>query len=144
MLKSYVIDSSVYVSAFLPDELKHDESRRFMKMLHDSPIEVYLPALVVAEVFNVLMRSRKYKADFLQDVVRQFIDQAHARLIPLDSTWLLSLPRVPKGMRLKTSDLTVVFTAWLTKSVLVTWDGKMKKQAAKYVDVRTPEYFLRA
>ena len=142
MLAPLVIDSSVYLSSFFENEPDHIISKQFIREIHESSKDIYLPALVPAEVFNVLMRSKKFKPHFLQEVVKQFVNQPNLKIIPIDEKLLTSLYQTPKNILLKTSDLIITFVALVTHSTLVTWDKTMQKQASKYVTVHTPKYFI--
>ena len=143
MLTSYVIDSSVYVSAIQPADVFHRSSQKLLALFATHRLEILLPALVVAEVTNVIHRAEGSSAADLRQYIKGMVEHPATTLLPLDEVFFnkVMLP-IPKVLKLKSSDFVIAMSAVSTKSILISWDKAMLKSAAKHIRCMTPDQFF--
>ncbi len=130
-----IIDSSVFISALgIKDEYSSD-SRKFFEKCYDS--EIFVPALVIAEVLTVLTKQGMKNAASL---LKYF---SSLNLVPLDYGFLkYFVTHLPPSTTLKTSDLIVTLSASRHQAILITWDKKLLSENKKLLSITTPTEYL--
>lgn len=139
-----VVDSSAFVSSFVPADRNHRHSRAFFDYLQRSSLEyrVILPRMVPLEVGNVLLRRGIFTDEF--DDYREFQDyfeQYH--LLDLDKASARQLLPFFVSLSLRTSDAIIAATAALHQAKLISWDAQLNAQASNLVEAITPKEFLK-
>lgn len=130
------IDSSVYISSLGDEDIYSDFSRKFFHSLTSE--QIIIPALVVAEVINILNKQKTGNLKKVYDSLLSF------RLISFDHLLLKYLwENFPKKVELKSSDLVIAITAQMTKATLITWDGKLLSSASSICPVTTPRDYIK-
>ena len=133
-----MIDSSVLVSFFNDLDHFHSESVDFVnKILKLEKLIIIMPVTVFLEVTHVLYKQ----IESFDESIIFYLFEKYERL---DLDFALANEVLPflKRVNLKTSDATILAIAKLTNSTLITWDGKLQKQARKLVESRTPSELL--
>lgn len=136
-MKSFVLDSSVYISYLNPKDVLHVETKKFIDNLTSSDVNFIVPIIVFLEVGNVLQKiSPKFRDE---DLIRFFEDHT---VVNLDLELAKKLLPIFKEFNLKTSDVIIAACAKINEATLVTWDEKFRKQAEKFLPSQTPKTFL--
>ena len=132
-----LVDSSVFISFFNETDVFYKETIKLInKLAKDRTVELILPILVFLEVVYVLQKQLK-KFDE-EKIMRIFIA---SRSVELTYNLAKEILPIMRNINLKTSDAIIVATAKLTDAILITWDQKLKKEAAKLVKTKTPQEF---
>jgi len=136
-VKTFILDSSVYISYLNPQDVLHIETKIFIKAITSPDIDFAVPVIVFLEVGNVLQKILPHFEN--KDLLRFFEDHA---IINLDIELAKQLLIVFKHFNLKTSDAIIAACAKLIDATFVTWDEKLVKGAKSTVNVQTPKTFL--
>ena len=131
-MQRLLVDSSVYISAFNPNDAFAHQSVDFFRALDPQHVDFLLPRLVMIEVFNILHRHG----------VRDFrsLERLFTPIEPVDLDGEVQAVafRILPDVRLKSADLVIVATAKLYEAELITWDRQLIRQATRVVEARTP------
>jgi predicted nucleic acid-binding protein len=131
------IDSSVFLSALLPSDRLHDESRLFFERLKERPVTIVEPITVVFEVCNILVKNG------VRDVSRVLERLMQFQILELDASSVPDAQFVFQKCQLKTADAIVVWCASVSESILVSWDHKLTRQAKNLVRAYTPREYIK-
>lgn len=133
-----VVDASVWVSAFLPADVHHEEVLAFLKRIVERGETVVLPNLALAEIGGAIARrtgDAALAADALALVRRQPLLTIHA----LDDSLGEAAARLAIDARLRGADAVhVALAAWLD-TALVTLDREVVERGAAAARIVTPE-----
>lgn len=133
-----VVDASVWVSAFLPADVHHEEVLAFLKRIVERGETVVLPNLALAEIGGAIARrtgDAALAADALALVRRQPLLTIHA----LDDSLGEAAARLAIDARVRGADAVyVALAAWLD-TVLVTLDREVLERGAAAARIVTPE-----
>lgn len=136
MPNTIVVDSSVFISSLGINDEYSTKSRKFFEKCKG--YEIYVSALVVAEVLTVLSKQGMKNA---ANLLRYF---SSLNLVPLDYDFLKYFAdHLPSPTTLKTSDLIVAVSAMINQSTLITWDKKLLSLNKKFLSVITPTECLK-
>lgn len=134
MTDNILIDSCVFVSSFMEDEIYSRESKLFFKIIPKTT-RIVIPVLVAIETVVTLFKKQVTNPDSLLDYFNQF------RLIPLDQTILKQVKiYLSNVLDLRAGDFIVAATAKLNDAIIVTWDKKLLEN--KICEAITPTEFL--
>lgn len=136
-MKSFILDSSIYISYLNPKDVFYAETSMFIKKITSPDVNFVVPIIVFLEVGNVL--QKKFPRFKNEDLIRFFEDHT---IVNLDLELARHLLVVFKDFRLKTSDAIIAACAKLTDAKLVTWDEKFQKEAKRLVNAQTPREFI--
>jgi predicted nucleic acid-binding protein len=139
MLQPYLIDSSVYISALQDNDPFHDRSQAFLENMAHAHTEVIVPAIVLTEVLSVIRKHKNSTPTELLDLKHNLLAPERFYLLPLDEALIEQILLFPGRSTLKTNDFLIVATAWATRSLLITWDKQMLKQALPVTAAKFPE-----
>ncbi len=143
MPSTLVIDSSVFLSAFLEKEVYHKDSICFFEDLKKVQYKIIVPSLVIFEVLNNFYRHGGNKEQE-ERIFRNLQNSSAFSLIPLDSNFLekIYLP-LHHHFDLKTADSIFATIAFFYEAVLISWDKKLISQTKKHIQALTPKEFLK-
>ncbi|MDP3975592.1 MAG: PIN domain-containing protein [bacterium] len=136
-----LVDSSVYVSAFLNDEKRSSISWDFCMILKNDPsLEIVGFRLVILEVLNVLLRRN-------DSVTARYVSRFYARAVSGEVEDIGLAPQrlvfeASKKVKLKTSDLLVLLKAYEKGAMLISWDEQLVREGKKLMPCLTPREFL--
>jgi predicted nucleic acid-binding protein len=141
---SILLDSSVLIAASLQGDLFFRESAQLVQklLIPGNKIVLTLPRLVMVEtIVNIYKHTKdEYRTKWVGEIAQQ---RENTLIVELDqliqNTAEILLPKVS----LKTSDLIIATSAYITKSTLITWDTKLIKEASKICEALTPKQFLK-
>lgn len=136
-MERLTIDSSVFISALNIKDKFHRQSRKFFAALEEMEVEIIIPATVILEVFNILLKAGKKKA--AEEAVSTLLDFT---VVEIDSDFLIdALPNFEK-FALKTADATIAVTSLYYQTILVSWDRRPIKEVKKVHQALSPAEFL--
>ena len=129
MATTYTVDASVFLNAFNPYEVGHDDSRRLLARLQEQGVPIIVPTLLLPEVAAAVGRGRNDP-----DLARRFAGKIrqlpHLLLIPLDETLAQQAADVAAQHRLRGSDAVYAAVALRFGSTLVTLDREQRQRVA--------------
>ncbi len=128
----YVIDASVWVSRFLPEDIHHQLSARWTSHVVESRIPIYAPAVLLPEVAGAVARvigshkSGVNAAAYLTDTV-------NVHLVSQDAEAGFGAALLAARLRLRGCDATYVYTAAELNATLVSLDAQQIERASRVV-----------
>lgn len=144
-MKKVVIDSSVFLSSFLPNEENSKASKEFFEVIQSEKITIFLSMLTLFEVLHSYYRVTK-NSQATEQVHQFFIDlniSKGLKIMSLEAAALAHFVTRHEDLDIKTSDTVIALTALREKCPLISWDKQMLKAAAKEVEAYTPTGFLK-
>jgi predicted nucleic acid-binding protein len=137
MTQTYTIDASVFLNAFNPFEVGHQESHQLLALLQAQGAPIIVPMLLLPEVAAAISRGRDDEA-----LARQFASALsrlpHLVLIPLDRTLADQSSDVAAQYRLRGSDAVYAAVALRFGTTLVTLDQEQRERVATVLSTRYP------
>lgn len=143
-MKHIVVDSSVFLSALIPEDVFHTQSVRFFSHLEENKIPILIPILVLMEVMQVGYKKMK-DPQLLHSWMLTFTrlnDAKGLRMIPLEAMFFSNFLKFHVSFPLKTSDAIVSVTAAMENLPLISWDKQLVKASRHLVEAHTPSEFL--
>jgi predicted nucleic acid-binding protein len=129
MPTTFTVDASVFINAFNPYELGHEDSQRFLARLQEQATPIIVPTLLLPEVAAAVGRGRGDS-----DLARRFADALsrlpHLILVPLDETLAHQAVDVAAEYRLRGSDAVYTAVALRFGSAIVTLDNEQRSRVA--------------
>lgn len=138
--KKFVIDANVFVSALTRNEVYHFSSKAFLDFIYNNGINIAVPMLVVFETFHSLRKNGSIKTnkDYLR--FKRIFNNSNCKYVENDIKLFKFFKEFRFFEKLKTSDAIIATIAFVTKSLLITWD---KQLLEKSHNAYTPEDFLK-
>lgn len=133
---SLVIDASVWVAAFVPDDAHHGVTRRWLEEAASSETFV-TPALGLVETAGAI--ARRSGAESLGRRACRAIEQLPNILVvvPDGELWNAAIDTAARSS-LRGADAVYVALADLLGLPLITWDCEQQARARRPAKVRTP------
>lgn len=131
-----VIDASVWVSFYLPQDANHAATVPFIRRVVQHRMPVFAPGLMLVEVGAAL--ARRVDQDTAQRAVAQLRRLPYLRLSSLDTLGVARATRVAIDCRLRGADAVYVALAQRLVLPLVSWDGEHHTRASGYITMYTP------
>lgn len=131
-----VIDASVWVSFYLPQDANHLATVPFIRRIVQNRVPVFAPGLVLVEVGAAL--ARRVDQNTARRALAQLRRLPYLRLSSLDTLGVARATRVAIECRLRGADAVYVALAQRLVLPLVSWDGEHHTRAGAYVMVYTP------
>jgi len=137
----YVVDASVWVSRFLPADVRHDPSYRWLggQVARGEPIVA--PLLVLAEVAGAVAR-RTGLSELGVHAVSLMQHLPNARLVAVDTELAQLGAQLAAELRLRGADALYVALARRLDIPLVTWDQEQRERGRPLVAVLNPQDIL--
>ena len=132
-----VVDASVLVSRFLPHDVHHGASRRWLSRHVDDGGLVLAPTLLPAEIAGAVAR-RSGSPRLGRRAVDATLRLPTLRLITLDEPLSRAAADFASRLRIRGSDAVYIATAALLSVPLVTWDTEQRERAARVVEIMSP------
>ena len=142
MADIYTVDASVFLNAFNPYELGHEESHRLLTLLKQRAFPIVVPTLLLPEVAATIGRGRQ-DADLARKFTAALSRLPHLVLIPLDITLAQQAADVAAQYRLRGSDAVYAAVALRFGSTLITLDREQRERVAGVLLTRHPAEELR-
>lgn len=132
----YVVDANVWVSMFLEDEPRSQESYHFIRGVSF----VFVPELVLPEVAGAIGRQRLPTRGL--EAMSTLLSFADVAFFPVDRALAHASALLAATLGLRGADAVYVALAEARQVPLVTWDSDLLKRAAPAVTVLTPAQVL--
>jgi predicted nucleic acid-binding protein len=133
----YTIDASVFLNAFNPYEVEHEESHRLLAQLQEQAAPVIVPTLLLPEVAAAVSRGREDE-DLAREFAAALSRLPHLVLIPLDTALAQQAADVAAQYRLRGSDAVYVAVALRFGSTLITLDREQRERVTDALTARYP------
>ncbi len=132
-----VVDGSVWVSRYLPQEDTHHPSREWLEEYFRTGGQVVEPVLLLVELAAAISR-RTGAVDVAQETARQLTRLRCLRFVPLDQRLGALATRVAADRRLRGADAVYAAVAYRLGIPLLTWDQEQLERAGGLLRVGTP------
>lgn len=141
MIRTITVDSSVLIPLMLEDEEIHYAfSKKLFNFIFENKVIIVLPMLVLFEVFHTLKRLGFFEKEHGHEIFIDFLNYPYFHYIDLNMYFFNFFKQLDVFDNLKTSDATISSSAFLTKSILITWDKRLIENS---YEAYTPEEFLK-
>ncbi|MBI2634075.1 PIN domain-containing protein [Candidatus Peregrinibacteria bacterium] len=137
--KNLVLDSSVLIPLLCEEEIHSDYSKDLLKAANQTNRIFIIPMLVLFEVFHNLKKRGFFEIPMAFEKFRDLFNYPNFQYIDLNLDFFNLFRQVDVFDNLKTSDATIAAAAFLTKSVLISWDLDLNKNA---YEAYTPKEFI--
>lgn len=137
MAAMYTVDASVFLSAFNPRELDHDDSQRLLDRMQDDAKPIAVPTLLLPEVSAAIGRGQG-DPDLARQFARALKQLPHLVWVPLDSVLADQASDLAAQQRLRGSDAVYAAVSVRFGSTLVTLDRQQRERVSRVVATRTP------
>lgn len=133
----YVIDASVWVSRFLPEDVHHELSVRCTSQIVESRTPIYAPAVLLPEVAGSVSRvSGSYESGV--NAATYLTDTVNIQLIQQDSEAWFATALLAARLRLRGCDASYVYVAAEMNATLVSLDAQQIERASQAVPAMQP------
>lgn len=140
MIEHITLDSSFLVSFFSGDEFGFESSKRLMDYADEKKIIFLVPMIVLFEVFHTLKRAVKFENDCHYNQFESFLNSDSVKYFDLDMNFFNMFKEFPFFDKLKTSDAIIAASAFINKSILISWDKRLLENSWQGY---TPEEFMK-
>ena len=136
-----VIDTSVWVASFLPEEKHHSESVLCLRRVVALDMRVTLPTLAMAEIAGAI--ARRSGSEHPAAKIIAFVQaQSWIEFTPIDDVLGKAAAQMAISQRLRGADAVYVALASQRDGMLITLDREMLERAPTPVTARTPSDWL--
>jgi predicted nucleic acid-binding protein len=133
-----VVDASVWVSRWLPQDANHETSRRWLEQYVLGGKRAIAPVLLIMEVAGAVGR-RTAQPQIAHDAVGQLLLVPNLRLVPVDRRLGMEAARLAGDLGLRGADAMYVTVAYRLGIPLVTWDVQQRERASSLIVAYTPD-----
>lgn len=133
-----VVDASVWVSRFMPNDAFHDASRAWLLRKVTAGEPLVAPIILLAEVAGAIARRTGDKKLGYQ-TVQQIRQVPTVQIIALDESLGDYAAQLASDLQLRGPDATYVAVARRLDIPLVSWDHEQLDRAAQVVVAQTPQ-----
>lgn len=134
-----VVDASVWVSRFMPDDTFHEVSRAWITWMVTSGEPLVAPIILLAEVAGAIARRTGDRKLGYQSV-QQIRQVPTLQIIALDESLGDYAAQLASDLQIRGLDATYVAVAQRLDIPLVTWDQEQLDRARTAVSAYTPEH----
>jgi len=134
----YVVDASVWVSRFVPDDVHHHLSYRFLEGALTRGELLTAPALLLAEVAGAVSR-RTGQPDLAARAAALLEQLPNSRLVTVDPQLARLAARLAGQLRLRGGDALYVALAQQLGFSLVPWDREQAERGRTATPVFAPQ-----
>jgi predicted nucleic acid-binding protein len=132
-----VVDASVWVSHFMPQEVNHMVSRRWLTQQINKQSSLIVPTILLPEVSGAIgRRTNDPKLAYL--AVRQILATPNLVLSTLTPEISELAAELAADLRLRGADAVYVATAQQHQSPLVSWDVEQLERTASILNTFNP------
>ena len=136
----YTVDASVFISAFIPQELHHSTSQACLSRLRMEADGLACPTLLLVEVAAALARNTGDNSRS-QHFALSLASLPGMRLFALSEGLVELAVQAAVESRLRGADAVYAAVVIQQKATLITWDQQMLTRTATLVEVVTPEHY---
>ena len=132
-----VIDASVWVSGFVPQDTHYLVTSAWLSQTLASGDNLVIPSLALAEVSGAISR-RTGVAALGHQSAEQLLNAPGLGVVALDAGLGAEAARVAANLRLRGADAVYVVVAHSMGIPLVTWDQELHVRSSSYIEVLEP------
>lgn len=133
----YTVDASIFVNAFNPYEVGHDDSQRLLALMQEAAAPIVVPTLLLPEVAAAVGRGRG-DADLARRFSAAVSRLPHLVLVTLDLSLARQAAEMAAQHQLRGSDAAYGAVALRFGSTLVTLDRQQRERLAEVLPARWP------
>lgn len=133
-----VIDASVWVSRFLPDDAYHAASSRWVKQVSGAGGLLVSPASMMAEVAGAIAR-RTGDRHLGYQIIQQIRRIPTLQIVAIDDSLGMYSAQLASDLHIRGADALYIATASRLQLPLITWDREQLDRARALIGVQTPE-----
>lgn len=132
-----VVDASVWVSRFLPEDAFHQASRMWLIEMATAGVALVAPTIVLAEVSGSIAR-RTGNDQLSYQIVQQIRQLPSVQFIAVDDTLGQLAAQTASTYRLRGADAVYMAVAQRLQIPLISWDQEQLDRAAAGVTTFRP------
>ncbi len=141
MIPTVVIDASVWVSQWRPQDANHDASRQWIERYAAEGGHVIASSFLSIEVAAAISR-RTGDSSLAKEAVRKLHSFDAMHFIPMDSALVQAAVDVATDLQLRAGDAIYVALAHQMNIPLVSWDKEQLQRASRLIATYTPENYV--
>jgi predicted nucleic acid-binding protein len=132
-----VIDASVWVSYFMPQETRHAKTVAWLDQVTRGEERLIVPTLLLPELAGAIARRTGATLLALQ-AARQVARWPALELVPQDDALIALATQIAAELSLRGADAIYVAAAKQRDRPLVTWDVEQQQRGRRVVATRPP------
>jgi predicted nucleic acid-binding protein len=136
-----VIDASVWVSRFIPQDINHNASRNLIENYIANDEQLAAPVILLAEIAGAISR-RNGQAELAQRIVDQVRLLPTLRLIEITRPSGRIAAQLAADLQLRGADALYVAVAQRLRMPLVTWDQEQLNRGRRLIQVFSPNELI--
>ncbi len=140
MIEHLTLDSSFLVSFFAKNEFGLENAKKLIDFANKNKIIFLVPMIVLIEVFHTLRRTGIFDNDHEYEKFQDFLNSNEIKYFDLDMDFFNMFREFPFFNKLKTSDAIIAASAFINKSILISWDKRLLENSWQGY---TPDEFLK-
>lgn len=133
-----VVDASVWVALFWPDDPRHATSRTWIERQVDAEEEILIPTLAVPEVAGPIRRRTGDHSLALQ-AVTAMLELPGVTVIPITEELGRLSGELAAALALKGGDAVYAALAFTESVTLISWDSEQLERCPGHVAATTPD-----
>ncbi len=133
-----VLDASVLVAYVLPMDVHHEASRRYVRNVSKTGVQLVAPRLLLAEVGGAVTR-RLSNPTLGMEAITRVRSLPHLRFVAVTHRLLADAEQLVGRLHLRGADSVYVAAAARLGVPLISWDGEHITRAAQTITVYTPD-----
>ena len=135
-----VVDASVWVSSFSPEDVNHNVSRIWMEQYNAEGRLLVAPIILLIEVAAAISRRTGQAVLAKKALTRLEVASAmHTiQIVPIDAALVQAAVEVATNLQLRAGDSTYVALAHQLNIPLISWDKEQLQRASTLVATYTP------
>lgn len=133
-----VVDASVFVAYYRPQDLFHSQSRAWLQAQVDAEQSIVAPVLVLAEVAGAVTRRADDTA-LGQEVMLHLQRFPRLTLVPIDEQLAEHAGEIASIFRLHGADAIYVAVADVRSLALASWDDEVLTRGGQLVPTIRPD-----
>src|SRR5947209_5747879 len=140
MSPTVVIDASVLVSQWRPQDANHDASRQWIERYAAEGGHVVASSFLSIEVAAAISR-RTGDSSLAKEAVRKLHSFDAMHFVPMDSALVQAAVDVATDLQLRAGDAIYVALAHQMNIPLVSWDKEQLQKASTIITTYTPDTY---
>jgi len=133
----YTVDASVFLNAFNPYEVGHEESHRLLAQLQEQAAPIIVPTLLLPEVAAAVSRGQEDK-ELAREFAATLSRLPHLLLIPLDTALAGQAADLAAQYLMRGSEAVYAAVALRFGSTLITLDREQRERVGDMLMARYP------
>ena len=136
-----VVDASVWAGFFIPQDVHHASSLRWVNQYIRSGGRLVVPMHLLSEVAGAISRRTGLPALAYQ-AVTDLMNLAAMDMVAIDRTLAVAAAQVAMNFRLRGADAIYVALAQSLNIPLITWDAEQQQRTVGHITTYTPSSYV--